>query len=124
MKILVVDDSRMARLSLIKKIPEEIVASSEIMQAENGLQGFELYKTFNPDIVFLDLTMPIMDGYEALVNIKQFNKDAFVVVVSADSQPKAVQKALDFGAYAHIEKNISEAKVIDIFNVLQVMLEK
>lgn len=115
MKLLVVDDSKMARMSLIKKLPEFILKISEIEEAENGLQGFEKYQTFKPNIVFLDLTMPVMDGYEALENIKKYDENAFVVVVSADSQPKAVEKALALGAYAHIEKNISETKLADVF---------
>jgi two-component system chemotaxis response regulator CheY len=100
-------------------LPQHIASSAQIVEAENGLQGFELYQSFAPQIVFMDLTMPIMDGYDSLASIKKFDENAFVVVVSADSQPKAIEKALSLGAYAHIEKNISETRVAEIFDEYQ-----
>jgi CheY-like chemotaxis protein len=105
----------MARMSLIKKLPKDIAESSEIKEAENGLIGFQTYQSMRPDIVFLDLTMPVMDGYEAIKEIKNFDPDAFIVVVSADSQPKAVEKALELGAFTHIEKNISDELLANVF---------
>lgn len=115
MKLLIIDDSKMARMSLIKKLPKTIRETSEIVEAENGLIGLETFKTMRPDIVFLDLTMPVMDGYEALENIKKEDPQAFIVVVSADFQPKAVDKVMALGAFTHIEKNISEELLANVF---------
>ena len=115
MKILIVDDSKMARMSLTKKLPEDVLSSSELTEAENGLLGVEAYKTLKPDIVFMDLTMPIMDGYEAIQKIIEIDPNAYIVVVSADSQPIAVQRALSYGAKKHIEKNISGIALADVF---------
>lgn len=118
MKILVVDDSMMSRRMLIDKLPQAAIGSDPILQGKNGLEGFELYKEHKPDIVFLDLTMPVMDGYEALEHIIGFDPNAFVVVVSADEQPKAVEKVLSLGAKRHISKNTSTDELVEIVQEL------
>lgn len=112
MKILVVDDSKIARKNVISKIPKDL--NIEIIEAENGKEALSLYKSIRPNIVFLDLTMPEMDGYEALEEIMKFDKDAFVVIVSADIQPKAVQKVMSLGAKRHIPKNVNEIEISSI----------
>lgn len=118
MVILVVDDSMMSRKMLISKLPQSIVEKSQILQAKNGLEGVEMYKEYRPDIVFLDLTMPIMDGYEALQHIMEFDSTAFVVIVSADEQPRAVEKVLGLGAQRHISKSTSNDELIEIIQML------
>jgi len=106
MKILVTDDSKMARKSLIRKIPENIKESAEIFEAENGKEALFQFKTLKPDIVFMDLTMPIMDGYEAIAEIKKIDADAKIIVVSADVQSGAVERVQELGALRHISKEI------------------
>jgi two-component system, chemotaxis family, chemotaxis protein CheY len=115
LKILVVDDSMMARRMLIELIPSSIKAKSEIFQAKNGLEGLNLYKEHSPNIVFLDLTMPVMDGFEALKLIREHDPKAFVVVVSADIQPKAIERVLGLGAFKHISKSINADEIADAF---------
>jgi two-component system, chemotaxis family, chemotaxis protein CheY len=122
LKILVVDDSMMARNMLIELIPPSVKAKSEIFQAKNGLEGVNLYKEHNPNIVFLDLTMPVMDGFEALALIMEYNPKAFVVVVSADIQPKAIERVLGLGAFKHISKSIDVDQIADAFQ--EVMLRE
>ena len=91
LKILVVDDSKLARLSLIKTV-KKIEPAKEFFEAENGAVALEIFKKESPRVVFLDLTMPVMDGYEALVEIMKIDSDAQVIVVSADIQPKAKER--------------------------------
>jgi CheY-like chemotaxis protein len=88
MKYLVIDDSKLARLNLIKSL-KNYIEEAEIFQATNGLEAIEIMQSEKPNIVFLDLTMPIMDGYEALPKLLEINPKANVVVVSADIQEKA-----------------------------------
>ena len=78
MKYLVVDDSKLARLTIIKSLKEH-VDESKIIQASNGADALELVKTNKINVVFLDLTMPIMDGYEALPKILEINNNINVV---------------------------------------------
>ena len=72
MKILVTDDSKMARKMVIKTLPEALDDKNyEILEAQNGQESVDLYKEHNPNIVFMDLTMPVMDGFEALKRIRK-----------------------------------------------------
>jgi len=117
MKYLVVDDSKLARLTLIKSLKEH-VDESQIIQASNGADALEIAKENKLSIVFLDLTMPVMDGYEALPKILKINPKVKVVVVSADIQEKAQQKVIGLGAELHIQKPINSTKMKEILEIL------
>jgi len=116
-KILVVDDSKLARLTLIKTL-KEYEPSAEIYEAENGAIAVELFKAENPSAVFLDLTMPVMDGYEALKLIMQVNPNAQVVVVSADIQAQAQKQVLALGARLMVPKPINSDKMLAVLKQL------
>jgi chemotaxis response regulator CheB len=88
LKILIVDDSKLARMGVIKSL-NKIEPSAELLQACNGLEAVEIFKLESPDVVFLDLTMPVMDGFEALKEIIAINANAQVIVISADIQEEA-----------------------------------
>lgn len=117
MKALIVDDSKMARKSVISKL-KGCVDNPEVFEAENGKEGLFLFKSIKPDVVFLDLTMPIMDGYEALEEIMKIDQDAKVVVITADIQPKAKERVLASGASEYLEKSITEEKILDVLRQL------
>ena len=117
MKILVVDDSKLARLSLIKTV-KEYEPSAEILEAENGVIAIELFKSEKPGVVFLDLTMPIMDGYEALKIIMEIDPKAQVVIVSADIQIQAQQQVLAMGAKLMVPKPINSDKMGSVLQEL------
>lgn len=117
MKYLVTDDSKLARLSLIKSLKSH-VGEAEILEAANGQEAIDLVKSNNPDIVFLDLTMPIMDGYEALPLMMKANPKIKVIVVSADVQEKAKIKVMQLGALQHVQKPINTDKMQEILKAL------
>jgi CheY-like chemotaxis protein len=117
MKYLVIDDSKLARLNLIKSL-KNYIEEAEIFQATNGLEAIEIMQSEKPNIVFLDLTMPIMDGYEALPKLLEINPKANVVVVSADIQEKAKDKVINLGAQLHVQKPININKMKDILDML------
>ena len=114
MKILVTDDSKMARKMVIKTLKDVIKEEVEIHEAENGQEALDLYKQLLPKLVFMDLTMPIMDGFEALQNIKEFDENAKVVIISADIQKLSMDKALQLGAFNFIKKPIDLEKMQQI----------
>ena len=117
MKYLVTDDSKLARLSLIKSLKAH-VGEAEIFQAVNGLEAVEIVKSEKPDIIFLDLTMPEMDGYEALPIMLELHPKAKVVVVSADVQEKAKTRVIELGAQLHVQKPINIDKIKEILEIL------
>ncbi len=117
MKILVADDSKLARLSLIK-IVKELEPNCEMLEAENGQVAVEKFQENAPCVVFLDLTMPIMDGYEALGKIIEMNPKAQVVVVTADIQSQAQAQVMALGAKMVIPKPISSEKMQTVLQQL------
>ena len=103
---LVVDDSKMARKMTIKSLKSIISQEFEVYEAVNGKEAVELYQTHTPDLCFMDLTMPVMNGFEATQSICDFDEDANIVVVSADIQEHAVEKAKEAGAIGFIKKPV------------------
>ncbi|MBC8237957.1 MAG: response regulator [Helicobacteraceae bacterium] len=118
MKYLVTDDSKLARLSLIKSLTT-CQEDAEIFQAENGELALEILKNEAVDVVFLDLTMPVMDGYTALPLLIEAKPSVKVIVVSADIQEQARLKVLNLGAIEHVKKPINPDKMKKILESLQ-----
>lgn len=109
-RILIVDDSRMSRQMLrniLEKAGFKIVA-----EAENGRLGVEAYRKCKPDAVTLDITMPEMDGIEALENIIREDPDANAVMITAAGQQDKLIKALRIGAKRFISKPFNEEEII------------
>jgi len=117
MKYLVTDDSKLARLSLIKSLKAH-VEDAEIFQATNGAEAVELVKSEKPDIAFLDLTMPVMDGYEALPLMLEAHQKLKVIVVSADIQERAKTMVIELGAQLHVQKPINADKMQEILELI------
>lgn len=103
--ILVVDDSPMARKMLIKSLPPGW--DVEITQAGNGEEAMVAYRAGKADVMFLDLTMPVMDGYQVLEALQKEDLNSFVIVVSADIQPIAQERVLKLGAIAFVKKPVT-----------------
>jgi two-component system NtrC family response regulator len=68
-----------------------------VYSATNGQEGLELIKKENPDIVFMDLNMPVMDGVQTLKKIREFDKDLPVVMISAYVDDKRIIEARTYG---------------------------
>ncbi|KLD96114.1 response regulator [Aliarcobacter butzleri] len=114
MKVLVTDDSKMARKMVVRSLEESTIKNLEIFEAQNGQEAIDLYKEISPKIVFLDLTMPIMDGFEALKRIKEIDENAKVVIISADIQKLSMDRVRELGAFNFIKKPIDSLKMQQI----------
>ena len=101
-KILIVDDSPVARAIIKKCLPKD--RDFELTEANNGQEGIQKFKEVRPDLTFLDLTMPVMDGFDALRVIKEEDNQAVVMVLSSDIQNKTVEKVVTLGADMVIPK--------------------
>ena len=90
--VMIVDDAAFMRLNLrnILKDSYEIVG-----EAKNGLEAVEMYKKLSPDIVTMDITMPVMDGLEAIRAIKAYDPDSKIIVCSAMGQQKMIIEAIE-----------------------------
>jgi len=119
-KILIVDDSPIARRMLKGSIPKG--HDYKIVEAVNGVDGIEKFNQENPDIVFLDLTMPVMDGYDALKEIKQISHNAIIIVITADIQPKSLNRVMELGAFTVIKKPAKPKSIEDIIEKAETRL--
>jgi len=107
--ILVVDDSKMSRKLVIKSFPEKW--DVPVYQAVNGVEALEIYHEKNPDVIFLDLTMPELDGFGVLAALKEEGSKVAVIVISADVQTEAYERAIGLGARAFIQKPMDSGDV-------------
>ena len=115
---LVVDDSRMARKMAVKNLSLVINDHSSIIEAQNGQEAVDLYKQHKPTICFMDLTMPIMDGFTAIQEICNYDKSAKIIVVSADIQEISMQRAKENGAIGFIKKPINQENLQSMLSTL------
>jgi two-component system chemotaxis response regulator CheY len=115
-KVLVVDDAAFMRLSLrtiLQRNGFEIIG-----EAANGEEAVNKYFDLRPDIVTMDITMPEMDGVEALTEIKKKDPSAKIVMISALGQESWVRKAIMFGANGFVVKPYKEEHIIQTLNKL------
>ena len=111
MRILVCDDSAFMRTMLastISKTTHEVAG-----EAENGKQAVAKYKELRPDLVTMDITMPEMDGLEALKLIREFDPNAKVVMCSAMGQQAMVINSIKSGAKDFLVKPIQNEKLLE-----------
>ncbi|MFC1523845.1 response regulator [Thermodesulfobacteriota bacterium] len=108
-KILIVDDSPIARQIMKKCLPQD--RSYQIFEAGNGKLGVEKYIEEQPDVTFMDLTMPVMGGIDALEKIKQIDSKAIVIVATADIQAKTMAAVAKLGALTVLKKPPSPESV-------------
>ena len=121
MKYLVVDDSKIARKMTIKNLKLLITHKCDVIEASNGQEAIDLYKEHKPAICFMDLTMPIVNGFDATKEICDFNNDAKIIIVSADIQEIAMQKAKENGAIGFIKKPINKDNLETMLKKLELI---
>ncbi len=112
--ILICDDSGFARRQMARSLPDGW--DVDVSFAENGEQALALIKEGKGDVVFLDLNMPVMDGYQTMEAIRQQDLPCLVVVVSGDVQARAREKMLSLGALDFIRKPIDNEKLSHILS--------
>lgn len=113
-KILLVDDSKTSR-KILRGILEEN-GHQIIGEAVNGADGITKFKELNPDITTMDITMPIMDGLEALRQIMEYEKSAKIVMVTAAGQKTKMVDAVKYGAVEFLAKPFESTQIIAIIN--------
>lgn len=110
-KVLIVDDAAFMRM-MIKDILEKN-GFEVVGEASNGIKAVELYKTEKPDVVTMDITMPDMDGVEAVKEIKSMDPAAKIIMCSAMGQQTMVMDAIKAGAKDFIVKPFQPDRVLE-----------
>ncbi len=109
--VLIVDDLYFIRISIKEILEKEGVPIAG--EAENGLEALELFEKTKPDIVLLDITMPLMDGLTALKVLKSKYPESKVVMCSALGQQKYIIKAIQLGASDFVVKPFKPERLIN-----------
>ncbi len=112
-KVLVADDSMIIRKSL-KTLIEQDKEISVIGSASNGAEALEKCKELAPDLVLMDIRMPVCDGVEGTRLIKEYNGETKVVILTTFDDSELVAKALKNGADSYVLKDIGDDDLIMI----------
>jgi two-component system, chemotaxis family, chemotaxis protein CheY len=117
MKILIVDDMTVARRILKSCISR--AEDYEFHEAEDGVKGLEAYRNIRPDLTFMDINMPNMDGMDCLEQIIKVNPKAVVVMCSSEINPESIQKATSLGAFSTIVKPPTRDSLLQVLAKVQ-----
>lgn len=112
--VLIVDDSRTSRKMLTTIL--EDAGHTIVGEAKNGQEGVDLYKELSPDIVTMDITMPILDGLEALKQIMAYDVNARVVMVTAAGQQTKMVEAVKIGASEFLQKPFDQDMILAVIS--------
>lgn len=119
-KILIAEDEPTTRLIFSTLLQDE---GYEVVSAENGAECVELAKSSKPDVILLDLQMPVMDGYEAMRILKSNveTRDIPIIILSANSDPHSVKTVFELGATEFLPKPVNiEELLIRVGTVLKI----
>ena len=108
-KIMLVDDAAFMRMKCAKLLSAN---GYEVVEASTGAEAVEAYATSRPDAVLMDITMPDMDGLQALKEIKKIDPDARITMVTVMGQQSIVMEALKAGARDFVVKPFDSERVL------------
>ncbi|MCK5599079.1 response regulator [bacterium] len=109
--LLIVDDAKLMRMMIRKSISEE---SFNIIEAANGKEALALYKEHSPDVVTMDITMKIMNGFEATKHILAYNNEAKIIIITALGQEVLLQKCIKEGISDFLLKPFSKERLVKV----------
>ncbi|MBE3585432.1 response regulator [Desulfofundulus thermocisternus] len=113
--VLIVDDQPGVRYLLEILIKE---FGHRVHTAENGLVALERVRQIHPDVIFMDVRMPLMDGLETLRRVKKITSDTVVIIMSAYLSDHTVEQALKNGAYCCLAKPFDIEKIKELIQAL------
>ncbi len=110
--LLLVDDQRLMRdgLRTLLELEQDLRVAAE---AENGQQALEAYRTHRPDVVLMDIRMPVMDGVEASRRLLESDPQAKIIILTTFDDDEYVFEALRAGALGYLLKDVSGAELAD-----------
>jgi len=108
-KILVANDTKE-----IYELISDYIEEQEVIWANDGEVAIEIYKKEKPDIVFMDILMPLLNGVEAIKRIKEFDKDAIIIVLSGIENEEVIKEAISAGAKKYIILPITKKELLSV----------
>ncbi len=117
MKVLIVDDTVFMRMTIRKILEENGI--TVVAEAADGYEAITKYKKYDPDLTIMDISMPRMDGIEAVKQIIKFDASANIIMCSLQGQRANVMEAIKAGAKSYLVKPVKEEKLIRELQKLQ-----
>lgn len=114
--VIVTEDQTSYRQALISFLLSEKV--NVIGEAVNGQELLNLLKHKKPDIIFLDIEMPVLDGREALIKIRQFDKQVKIIILSLFDSPDVIAEMKLLGANCYLDKDVDLKELLKELNKL------
>ncbi len=114
--ILIAEDHKVFRQLLIPVLKEHVICT--IGEAENGLELLALLETNIPDVILLDIEMPVMNGAEAFAQIRKLYPDVKVIFLSTHKEPVMVEYFYSKGAHAFLSKNSNLEFIIETIKLV------
>ncbi len=115
--VLICDDSNLARKQMARALPAEW--QQNIQFAGHGGEALDILQRQSIDLLFLDLNMPKLDGYQVLAAIQQQQLSVKTIVVSGDIQPEARERVLSYGALDFIKKPVDQNKLNHVLGLVE-----
>jgi len=116
-RILLVDDQPLFRGAIAALLAHQ--EDMEVVgEAENGLVAIELARSLRPDLVIMDVEMPVMNGVEAVCHLREQAVDSKVIMLSVSDADEHVLEALRFGAHGYLLKNLRPDQLYDMIRAV------
>jgi CheY-like chemotaxis protein len=116
--VLVVDDSNLNRLILVEFLKSK---GFKILEAADGKEALDIIRQHNPDLVLLDLIMPVMDGFEAMEQLQKEKIVVPIIIITAYIKDNTYKRCKELGAAGFLNKPV---KMHELFNIISGILEK
>ena len=97
---------------------------SEVSSAFNGKEALEMFERIQPDIIFVDIVMPEMDGIELSRKIREMNPNQIIIVISASNDIQKISESIEIGVNSFIQKPIDTKKIIELLSNVTSLISK
>lgn len=97
---------------------------SEVSSAFNGKEAIEMFERLKPDIVFVDIVMPEMDGIELSRKLREINPNQIIIVISASNDIQKISESIEIGVNSFIQKPIDTKKIIELLSNVTALISK
>ena len=124
--MLIVEDDALAAEIVARQLD---IYDVEIKEARNGKEAYEIYQRFTPDLVIMDMRMPVMDGYEATKLIRKFEKQngipaSKIIAITADALRQDQTQTHAAGCDVHMNKPFRKSELYSVLEILEPNLQK
>ena len=116
-KVLIADDHALIRKGL-KSIISFEADFSIVGEAENGEKALEMLKLYEPDIILLDLNMPLLNGIKVIELVKQYNSNIKIIVITVEADKKVIHEAINFGTDGYVLKDSAGDEIVDAMRIV------